>query len=147
MAINTLKALKERRAAAVEAMQAAMVKLRANSVDTEARGAFDKANEEFNKLKQQIDDEERIAQVEAEARLAGAPDRTFGTRTESDDIIANLDSSKYSVLRALDQIAEGREVKGYEGEISQELNKRFGTAAQGFRIPLNLRMSAGPERL
>lgn len=151
MPVNTLKALKERRDAALKKMQEAHTKLKANPQDTAARSEFDGANSEIAALGQQIADEERIAEVELEIRglNPGQPDerggdRVLSSRTEKDDPIAFLDSSRYSVLRCVDALAEGRQVDGYEGEISQELARRFGKTANGWLIPLNLRMSAGP---
>jgi HK97 family phage major capsid protein len=58
------------------------------------------------------------------------------------DPVDNPDGAKYSVLRAIRMRAEGKEVDGYEGEISQEIAKRSGKSAQGFFLPLSLPMEA-----
>lgn len=46
-------------------------------------------------------------------------------------------SQKYSVLRALDKVARGEKVDGLEGELSREIEKRFGRAPEGFYLPTN----------
>lgn len=146
MPVNTLKALKERRGKAVERMQAAHKTLQEKPADADSRKAFDEAGEEVRGLDQQIADEERMAKVLADAQQFGGPgneDRTLDPNTEADDPIANLRSDRYSVLRVMDAVAEGRAINGYEGEIAQELEKRFGKKANGSLIPLNLRMGPG----
>jgi len=144
---NTVKDLRERRGVAVKRVNEIHEKL-SGDVSGEERA---KLNAEFNERMSEIDsldgDIKRFAQVEA---LQDATDdgpgnetRTFNGKTEDDDPIANLDSNKYSLLRAVSCVAEGRKVDGYEGEISQELEQRFGKKANGFCVPYNLRMDAG----
>ena len=148
MAKNSLKDLRERRAAEALKMKDAHEKLKVNRDDKDARSAFDTSGAAIEALDKDIADEERIAQVQRESALLGGPgseDRNFGLNTPKDDPIANVNGGKYSLLRAIDSLAEGREVKGLEGEVSQELAKRFGKTAAGFLIPLNLRMDATPN--
>ncbi len=45
----------------------------------------------------------------------------------------------YSILRALRRLAAGKAVDGLEGEISQELAKRYGKETQGFFVPPSFR--------
>lgn len=156
MAVNTCKAIKERKAQAVKELRDVHDKLsKAESGSDEFRSLsedFDARSQAIQALDDQLT---RAARLEGLAGALGTDpgsgsgggpgteDRTFGDDSEKDDLIANLDSNKYSVLRAVNRMLEGRSVNGYEGEISQELEKRFGGNASGFVIPWNLRVDMG----
>lgn len=75
----------------------------------------------------------------------GIPRGPEPTTDERRDPVINPDSSRYSLLRAINLRASGKSVDGYEGEISQEIARRSGKEAQGFFMPLSLRMSPEAE--
>jgi HK97 family phage major capsid protein len=83
----------------------------------------------------------RLANVLATAGNDGASTHVRGPEPRSNhDPVTNPDGERYSVLRAIRLRAEGKEVDGYEGEISQEIARRSGKSAQGFFFPLALPM-------
>jgi HK97 family phage major capsid protein len=61
---------------------------------------------------------------------------------DRNDPVCNPDPTKYRLLRAINQLANGSRVDGYEGEISQEIAKRTESAPNGFFMPPNLAMRA-----
>jgi len=150
MPVNTVKAIKERRAAAVKELNDLHNKLNAADAGSDEARTLGQQFDEKSEAIQAIDaDLTRASRVEGlqhsleTEATPGSEDRTFGGDPERDDIIANLDSDRYSLLRAAQQMLEGREVNGYEGEISQELQHRFGSKANGFMLPWNLRCDLG----
>ena len=66
---------------------------------------------------------------------------------EKDDPTVNV-PEEYDILRAVRAVAANKELDGLEGEISQELAKRYGRSPDGFFMPLNIRMGnlSGRER-
>lgn len=75
-----------------------------------------------------------------------------GNKEERDSPLLNPDAQKggYSILRALDKRSNGKVIDGVEGEIHQELEKRYreaGKTAQGFLVPHTLRMNMDTGRV
>lgn len=64
-----------------------------------------------------------------------------GEAEDRNDPVSNPDPQKYSLMRAINCLANRRPVDGYEGEISQEIAKRTGKDPQGFFMPHNLRVA------
>lgn len=56
------------------------------------------------------------------------------------------DLRKYSILRAINRKIDNKEVDGFEGEVSQELSRRSGKAAQGFYFPSEIPTGMDFER-
>lgn len=57
---------------------------------------------------------------------------------DQSDPVTNPDGRRYSLLRAIERRAQGLPLDGYEGEVSQEIARRSGKAAQGFYLPFAL---------
>lgn len=152
MALNTVKAISERRSAKAKELNAAFEAI-GNAKDEESRSkaeqAFDGLEKEYKSLSADL---ERARRIES---LAGYDDG--GKRNvDSDDIgnqglqneerdspLINPDAAGYSLMRAIRMRADGQEVDGVEGEIHQELAKRAaagGKPATGFMIPHTLRI-------
>lgn len=63
------------------------------------------------------------------------------------DPVDHPDPARYSVLRAISQLAAKKPVTGYEAELSQEIEKRNGgREPQGFFMPTALRVDPRVER-
>ncbi len=69
------------------------------------------------------------------------PIPTTSTMEDRNDPVDYPDPRKYSFYRAINRILAGKELDGYEGEISQEISKRSLRDPVGFYIPMNLPMS------
>lgn len=54
------------------------------------------------------------------------------------DPVTHPDSKKYSLFRAINRLAAGQAVDGYEAEISQEMARRSGKTPRGFYMPMAL---------
>jgi HK97 family phage major capsid protein len=52
---------------------------------------------------------------------------------------------QYSLLRAINQVVEGRRVDGLEGETAVELARRSSKAPRGFLVPMDLPIWPGPR--
>lgn len=154
--LKTLKEMLDRRAAIVAEVET-LEKKRASEnreFSAEESDLIDKLLEERDQLnplietKQKEQSERRNQQVKdllnGPVRGAGGAPVVRGVEpgdTQRSDPVLNPDPAKYSLLRAIDRRAQGRDVDGYEGEISQEISRRSGKAATGFFVPLSLRMN------
>lgn len=104
----------------------------------------DKLDEEIRSLDDEIQKREadqnlteRMNRNTPEGRAANIP-RGPEVGEDRNDPVTNPDSAKYSLMRAINLRAAGKEVDGYEGEISAEIAKRTGKEATGFYMPLAL---------
>ncbi len=65
---------------------------------------------------------------------------------DRNDLVERPDSQRYSLFRAINRLAVGQAVDGYEAEISQEIAKRTGKTPRGFYMPTALQISQPGER-
>lgn len=157
MATNTVKALTEERAKKATEVRSVHDEL-SKETDAAKRGEL---QTRFDALYAEVEDiSERLARAERVESMEGFNGGTGYERTgqdivddlgsngteERDSPILNPDAAGYSLLRALRMRADGRELNGVEGEIHQELAKRYsaaGRAPAGLLVPHTLRMDGG----
>lgn len=153
MAVNTVKAIRERLVVKAQEMRDLHTAIGAET-DTVKREklelSFDAADAGHQSLQSELQRAERMEDLEASAS-SDLPGGLPGDETEErDSPLLDPDKHGYSLLRAIGRRADGMELNGVEGEIHQELAKRAaasGKAPSGFMVPHTLRMiPAGSER-
>ena len=135
-----------------------------DSLDAETETRFDSMLTEFEELNAAIGVKE--AQSKRSTRLAGLRSAggdgastgggkfqplTTGNVAEPGnqrnlDPVEHPDSGKYSILRAINRLAERKAVDGYEGELSQEVAHRSNKTPKGFYMPLALQANPVEQR-
>src|SRR5690554_1464974 len=125
-----LSALREQRAAKVQAMKALVDAASKETRDLSADETkkFDDLKAEERALSTQIERAEYLA--ETERRSAGTP--------VSDNAAADFDklASQVSIVKTIRAQMEGRALDGVEREYAQEAERRSGRKAQGVFVPM-----------
>jgi HK97 family phage major capsid protein len=131
--MNSIPALRETRAAKVDALKAILAKASTDKRDLtdDEQTAFDSGKVEIEKLERDIRNQEFLN--EAERRATGEPvnggdDRTF-----------EAECREFSLVKAIRSQIPGLNVDaGRELEISRELERRNGRAAEGILCPTKI---------
>lgn len=87
-------------------------------------------------LAERISTIERLAAIE---KLGPEPSERRSDPLPHEDPSNAGSKHRYSILRAVRCLADRRNVDGLEGEVSREMEKRTGKAAQGFLMPYRTR--------
>lgn len=147
----TAKSLKEERAALITEMGELNTALDAGH-DDEKQTRFDEVTVELRQKDQAIARYKRMNDLAGEDVDTDNRDHDdIGNenrgldKADKDDPTVNV-PEEYNILRAINRRASGKPLDGLEGEISQELAKRYGKDPEGFFMPLNIRMQGENER-
>ena len=157
MAVNTAKQAKERWQLGLKELEKRQKSFGENPTE-DARKAFDEQLAEVDRLQQDAarfaDYESRMAANLVDGDLQD-PDRktaeelagmtTLEKRSDKVNPLLNPDAKGYSLARAIDTIAQGRNLTGVEKEISDELQKRNVRSGSGTRdgalcVPLTMNL-------
>jgi HK97 family phage major capsid protein len=128
--MNRIKALKEARGAKLKELEALTQSAGTRAFTAEERTKFDALEADIKAINADIEREER-----ALALQAGSTEQAKQTHVD----VPGLDRKelrKYSLLRAINLLAEKRQVDGLEGELSRDIAKRLGRDPQGFFVPV-----------
>lgn len=157
MAVNTAKQAKERWQLGLKELEKRKKAFDENATDDAAK-AFQDQLKAVDQLEQDVarlaDYESRMAKGLLDGDLQD-PDRktaeelagmtTLETRSDKVNPLLNPDAKGYSLARAIDTIAQGRNLTGVEKEISDELQKRNVRSGSGTRdgalcVPLTMNL-------
>jgi HK97 family phage major capsid protein len=132
--MKTAQQLRDLIATTQETMSASHAKAAAEqrSFSPDELSAWEKANQEVQSLKRELGIVETQEKIDAE--LAASRGQKLNNQNNKED----KDLGKYSVLRALNALVEGRSADGLEGEMHQEAQKEaraMGETIQGIGIP------------
>ncbi|QNN24341.1 phage major capsid protein [Planctomycetales bacterium ZRK34] len=121
----TLKQLREKREEKVRAL-------------TEIRNVEGDLNDEQRNKADNILNE--IEQLDGDIARAEKFDKLEARKVSQGDIVevSKKDKQSYSIVRAIGQIAKGRQLDGLEKELSDEVAKRYGKDPQGFYVPYSV---------
>lgn len=154
MTWQEIKALKEKRAKLVADMKAVTKKgadekrdLTADEVKLfdELRVKADAAGSELDRAQQLYDLDLQVRNANSPGRDGIDSDRPLADSREIAGF-AIKDLRRYSLLRAVNAMAERRNLDGVEGEVSAELATRCGKPAVGFYFPTEFRVGHELDR-
>jgi HK97 family phage major capsid protein len=137
MSWTVVKELKEKRAKLFSDANAMRAEVRkaGNDLEGDALTKHDKMLADVEKISTEIEREERSLEIESKL----TEKRSFIGRDNSNTVeMPEKDFKRYSLLRAINRLANHQPLDGVEAEVNAELAKKNGKGATGFYVPYDV---------
>lgn len=132
--MNRIKHLKEQRGAKLKELEALQKSAEKRSYTKEEGEKFDALEAEIRSFNSDIEREERAAGLAS----AHKPVEERAIQERATLGLTDEQVRSYSLVRAINQIASGKKLDGFEGELHQEEQKRSGRDTAGFFVPSDI---------